>query len=110
MISECLALALYFEARGEGSRGLEAVAETLMNRGGDICLVIEDACEPYWQKVPFDIRGAEKVREIIVKLEEGHKTNLTNGAKFFSRGLPSWAIKPVHIGHHYFYQEKPRVN
>jgi len=107
LAAACLATALYFEARGESTRGLEAVAEALLNRGGDVCAVVEHACKPYWHlTTKLDVIGATKAHDVVERVMAGYRSDFTKGATFFSRGLPSWAARPIRIGGHWFYHEK----
>ena len=49
---QCLASALYHEARGEPFKGKLWVAKVVLNRGGDVCKVIYQKDQFPWTKNP----------------------------------------------------------
>lgn len=129
---ECLAEALYFEARGETVKGQFAVAEVIMNRvdsprfPNSVCGVVNQgtgrkyACQfsytcdglPETIAEPAAWNVAGKIaREVI----DGAPRALTEGATFYhTRAVkPYWAksfTKTAAIGDHQFYRAGYRVS
>ena len=128
---ECLASAIYFEARGEGIKGQAAVAEVILNRvdlpnyPNSVCGVVHqnaehrNACQFSYacdgrsdamaQAAPR--ARAEKLAAIMLA---GRPRTVTDGATHFhATGVnPSWARKMTRtasIGHHRFYRSGTRV-
>lgn len=130
--SECLAEALYYEARGEGTEGEKAVAEVVLQRTRDanyphtICGVVYEGVQPNRKDCQFSFacdgalrkpkeRGtwehvrvlAEKIVTGAVKLagETGH------AIAYHSVDVdPVWAgemIETAQIGNHIFYRRDP---
>jgi spore germination cell wall hydrolase CwlJ-like protein len=127
--SECLAEALYYEARGEGTEGEKAVAEVVLQRTRDrnyprtICGVVYDGVEANRRDCQFSFacdgavlrpkdryvwsqvrQLAEKIVTGAVKLagETGHAI-----AYHSVDVAPAWAEtmrKTVQIGNHIFYR------
>lgn len=127
---ECLADALYFEARGESIQGVFAVGEVIMNRvdspeyPNSICGVVHQgsgkkfACQFTWtcdnnsdaigNKAAFARVG--KVAKLLI---DGLPRRLTAGATHYHTKAvhPSWANrfpKTASIGAHYFYKQPTR--
>lgn len=122
---ECLARAIYFEARGESIKGQAAVAEVVVNRTESphfprtICGVVQQSggggcqfsfiCDGKSDKVAD--RNAWYVAEKIASAYvEGTPRTLTEGATYFHTPAvkPSWARRfpmTVRIGAHYFYRQ-----
>ncbi len=128
---ECLAEALYFEARGESVKGQFAVAEVIMNRvdspkfPNTLCGVINQgtgrkfACQftytcdgvPEVISEPRAYKRVAKVAEIMI---EGAPRALTNGATYYhtTHVSPKWArsfVKTTSIGVHEFYRAPTRL-
>ena len=121
---ECLATALYFEARGEGIKGQAAVAEVILNRVESptfpqtICGVVNQGNSRGCQFSftcdgrPENIRdrGAWTVAGKIARaMIDGAPRKLTDGATYFHTPAvkPSWAKrfeKTTKIGRHIFYR------
>jgi hypothetical protein len=129
--TQCLAQALYYEARGEGVRGEKAVAEVVFNRvhsrlfPHSICGVIfegasiEGGCqfsftcngEMHVAKSHYDWTRARVLAGAImagvVKLD-----NETEGATFYHADYvdPDWdhLVRTVQIGNHIFYRRASR--
>ena len=120
---ECLAKALYFEARGEPRKGRRAVAEVILNRvdrdefPDTICDVVHDThtgCQFSWTCTGEDTtpRNLKVYRTTLVLAErmiENDERPLTGGATHFhnSQVSPAWAgrlDKTVTIGGHHFYR------
>ncbi len=121
---QCLATALYFEARGEGVKGQAAVAEVILNRVESpsfprtICGVVNQSnsrgcqfsftCDGRPERIGD--RGAWQVAGKIARVMiDGAPRRLTDGATYFHTPSvrPSWAKrfeKTAKIGRHIFYR------
>ncbi len=125
---ECLAHAIYFEARGESDAGRRAVAMTVMNRvrsnrfPDTICKVVKQGegaihrCQfsYYCDGRPELIHEAavyKEIKDLARKVVERHiLADPTGGATYFhaTRILPNWAKqmkKTTRIGRHVFYRD-----
>ncbi|MBC7157456.1 MAG: cell wall hydrolase [Rhodobacteraceae bacterium] len=126
---DCLATALYFEARGETVEGQFAVAEVILNRvdapefPGDVCAVVNQgggggcqfsfACDGR----PETIREAgafDTVARVARVMLDGAPRDLTEGATYFhTRGArPRWSRvfeRTAAIGAHLFYRAPDRL-
>jgi spore germination cell wall hydrolase CwlJ-like protein len=124
---DCLATALYFEARGEGLDGQAAVAEVILNRTGlpgfpgTVCAVVRDgagdgadgcqfsyACDGR-SDVVTDRTSYEVAERIAAAMMAGAPRSLTDGATHFHNDAvrPSWAsrfARTARIGDHTFYR------
>ena len=130
---ECLAEALYFEARGETIRGQFAVAEVIMNRvksarfPDSICGVVNQGTGKKYQcqftytcdGIPERIhepRAWERVGKVARAILDGRAPmNLTNGATHYHTTAvrPRWSrtyTKTASIGVHLFYRHTWRVS
>ncbi|MBC7144666.1 MAG: cell wall hydrolase [Thioclava marina] len=126
---QCLSKALYFEARGEGVKGQQAVAEVILNRvddprfPGSICGVVHQSnrrgCQFSWycdgkaDRVNNSAAYA-KVAKVARAMIDGAPRSLTVGATYFhTRTIrPSWSRrfdKTASIGHHVFYADPIRT-
>jgi len=114
----CLAEALYYEARGEGSAGQKAVAEVILNRVDhprfpkSVCGVVNQSGQfSYHGRVSkrFSEKAAyQRAKHIAKAALAGAPRNLTGGATYFHTGgvRPSWSRKftrTTRIGSHIFY-------
>lgn len=128
---ECLAEALYFEARGESVRGQFAVGEVILNRvesaayPQSLCGVVKQgtgrkyACQFSYNcdgnpKVVHEQDAWDRVGKIAAILLEGASRDLTEGATHFhTRAVnPSWArsyTRTTEIGAHLFYRAPVRT-
>jgi len=125
----CLSRAIYWEARGDGADGMEAVANVVMNRLGfedfpnTICEVVaqgreQGACQFSWlcDDHSIDAKDDESyaiAKEIARKAINRQLTDRTGGALYFHQRKvsPSWSaefIKTVEIGEHVFYKPPSR--
>lgn len=124
---ECLAEALYFEARGETVRGMFAVGEVILNRVDSsrypdtLCNVINQGtgrkygCQFTYTcdgnpEVIHEPRAWERVGKVAAILIEGAPRALTGGATHYHTKAvnPSWAQRyprTASIGSHYFYRQ-----
>ncbi|OUD10408.1 cell wall hydrolase [Marivivens niveibacter] len=128
---ECLAEALYFEARGESVRGMFAVGEVILNRVDSarfpdtVCDVVNQgtgrryACQFTYTcdghaEVISEPRAWERVGKIARLLIDGAPRELTNGATHYhTRAVnPSWArvfTRTAAIDSHLFYRQPVRT-
>jgi spore germination cell wall hydrolase CwlJ-like protein len=121
----CLARTIYWEAKGEGIAGMEAVANVVMNRLGHegfpntICEIVmqgqeQSTCQfSWWCDGRMDAAEEEKsyaiAREIARKALNQQLTDRTNGALYFhhEKVTPSWSAeytKTTKVGEHVFYK------
>jgi len=121
----CLSRTIYWEARGDGAAGMEAIANVVMNRLGHegfsntICEVVmqgreQGACQfSWWCDGRSDDAGEEKsyaiAKEIARKALNRQLTDRTGGALYFHqrKATPSWSteyIKTVEVGEFVFYK------
>lgn len=115
----CMAEALYHEARGEGARGQAAVAEVILNRTesrqfpSTVCGVVNQPSQFSYTiggRKPISNKGAYlRAREIAKTALAGAPRNLTGGATYFHTPAvsPAWAHRfqrTVQIGQHIFYR------
>lgn len=124
---QCLAEALYFEARGETLRGQFAVAEVILNRVASpaypstVCDVVHQGtgrkyacqftytCDGLPEKIS-EKRAWARVGKVANAMLTGSPRGLTQGALFYhtKHVRPSWAAKfkkTATIGVHYFYRK-----
>lgn len=124
---QCLAEALYFEARGESVEGLFAVGEVILNRvesglfPGSVCGVINQGTgQLYACQFTFRCDGAieeiheyaawQRVGKVARILLDGAPRQFTDGATYYhTRAVsPSWSRRfdrTASIGAHYFYRQ-----
>lgn len=128
---ECLAEALYFEARGETVRGMFAVGEVILNRVDSdaypdtLCDVINQGtgrkygCQFTYTcdgraEVIGEPRSWDRVGKVARILIDGAPRALTGGATHYHTKAvnPSWAQRfprTAAIGSHYFYRRPVRT-
>lgn len=108
---DCLAQAVYYEARGESTLGQKAVAYVVINRGKP-CKVIKCGafswkCKP--QKAPYGEAwiAAQSVAKYVWNNPE---LDVTQGATHFHSGKKPYWVRSMDfttkIGRHYFYRDK----
>lgn len=121
---ECLATALYFEARGEGVKGQVAVAEVILNRVDSavfprsICGVVNQSnsrgcqfsytCDGLSDRVG-DKRAWTIAGKIARAMIDGAPRALTDGATYFHTPAvkPKWSRRferTAQVGRHIFYR------
>jgi spore germination cell wall hydrolase CwlJ-like protein len=121
----CLARSIYWEARGEGDAGMEAIANVIMNRTGQegfpntICGVVKQgqeqgACQfSWWCDGRSDDATEEEpyshAKEIARKALNRQLQDRTGGALYFHnrKFTPNWSseyIKTVVVGEHVFFK------
>lgn len=114
----CLALNVYFEARGEPLHGQVAVAEVTLRRaassGKPVCQEVFTDAQFSWTASADDLKVLNKVAwadaEWAAKHAANAETNFSGGATHFHATYvkPKWARKlcrTVQIGQHIFYKE-----
>lgn len=128
---ECLAEALYFEARGESVRGIFAVGEVILNRVDSqlfpdtLCTVINQgtgrkyACQFTYTcdglaETIAEPRAWERVGKVARLLIDGTNRDLTGGATHYHTKAvnPNWARvypRTATIGSHHFYRKPVRT-
>ncbi|HJV34614.1 cell wall hydrolase [Geomonas sp.] len=123
----CLSRSIYWEARGDGAAGMEAIANVVMNRVGhqgfpdSVCKVVKEGrqqgvCQFSWwcdhrSHVAKDEKSYALAKEISRKALNRQLPDRTHGALYFHHRKvhPSWSkkyIKTVQVGELVFY--KPR--
>jgi len=121
---ECLALNIYYEARGESRKGRAAVGHVTMNRvehrayPNDVCSVVyqkwKSTCQFSWVCSKNLPRIRQEIYEDIYKQAETiyhrEKDTVTRGATHFHSTYvqPSWAASKritAEIGRHIFYKK-----
>lgn len=122
--TSCMAEALYYEARGEGVRGQEAVAEVILQRTrskahpNSVCGVVH---EPHQFSYRYDgsmqhkpeSAAWEAANDLAARILKGDVvTSMTRKAMFYHTVdvLPDWAstmVMTARIGDHIFYRPKP---
>jgi spore germination cell wall hydrolase CwlJ-like protein len=120
---ECLARNAYFEARGEGTRGMTAVTHVVINRtkdrrgrwGTTPCQVINqrhgNRCQFSWVCRPqriTDQKTYARVRDLVTQVYRGAISDTTGGATFFRHirlsGLWGNMTRTATIGQHAFFR------
>jgi len=123
--AECLALAMYFEARAEGREGMRAVGHVILNRREDprfpsgVCSVVQEGgpgrgCQFSWycdgrSDVPTHRRSWRIGGALAYQLLAGRLEDTTGGALFYHA---TWIDVPWKrertktrvIGQHAFYR------
>jgi spore germination cell wall hydrolase CwlJ-like protein len=126
---QCLAKALYFEARGEGPKGQAAVAEVILNRVENpnyphsICGVVNQGnsrgcqfsytCDGHADAIR-EPAAWERAGKIARAMIDGAPRELTDGATHFHTPAvrPAWAsrfARTAQIGRHIFYRQPLRT-
>ena len=129
---QCLAEALYFEARGESVKGQFAVAEVILNRVDNarfpdtVCGVINQGTGRKYQcqftyscdghaEVIAEPRAYERVGKVARLVLSGAPRKLTDGATYYHTKAvrPSWSRKftrTTTIGVHHFYRPQTKLS
>ncbi|WP_212524436.1 cell wall hydrolase [Actibacterium sp. MT2.3-13A] len=129
---QCLAEALYFEARGESIKGQFAVAEVIMNRVASgaypdtVCGVVNQGTGRKYQcqftytcdgraEVISEKASYERVKKIAALMVAGAPRTLTSGATHYHTNAvhPRWARKfprTATIGVHHFYRQPTQLS
>jgi spore germination cell wall hydrolase CwlJ-like protein len=121
--STCLAQALYYEARGEGERGEEAVAEVILHRARSghhpdtICGVVHEPHQfSFLQdgstRRKLDPEAWKAANSLAARIIRGEiVTDMTRSATFYHQAdvRPGWAdafVRTAQVGNHIFYRLK----
>ena len=119
---ECMALAIYWEARGEGMRGMQAVGSVIKNRArhrafpDTVCEVVFQGgetppCQFSWwcdgkSDRPRNLNAWRTAMRAAEQVLHGHP-DPTRGALYFhsTQVKPKWRLQRVaRIGQHVFYR------
>lgn len=116
---KCLAQMIYSEARGEGQKGMVAVAYVAINRAEDpkypktMCAVVKQPYQFEGMTKPFkpeqEPSAWKQAKDVAILTMTGMLPDITNGAKYFHTPdiLPSWAKVKERVyllGNHIFYR------
>jgi len=114
----CMVATLYHEARGEGVRGMEAVASVVMNRAKQthrsVCSIVYERKQFSWVYETKDKHIKGNIMDILSithKALSGVLVDVTQGATFYHATYvkPFWAkhkVLTVQINNHIFYKDK----
>lgn len=115
----CLALNVYFEARGETTRGQYAVAHVTLNRakqnGSDICTEVFKRGQFSWTRHKFKIPSAKdeswKVAQEVARRVVDSKDNTGGATYFHSKNCKNTNVfknkkLTTKIGGHIFYANR----
>lgn len=117
----CLAKAVYFEARGENWKGMVAVAQVAANRiesdkfPDTYCSVVHQKNQFSWTKSKPKVKDKESWNQALavakVAYYVGFPQDITKGALYFHSGKnPGWSkkkfVKTATINNHKFYKER----
>ncbi|WGF88502.1 cell wall hydrolase [Marinivivus vitaminiproducens] len=123
---ECLAMTVYWEAKGEGRKGMDAVAAVVMNRVDasefptTVCGVVHDGgpdgpCQFAWycdgkDDTPDEAEMWAQAQQVAEAHLKGRSGDPTAGATYFHTGdaQPAWSedLEPTtRIGDHEFYKD-----
>jgi len=118
----CLAKNMYYEARGEGEKGMAAVGHVVMNRvqsrkfPSTPCAVIyqrsRSTCQFSWvcgRKSPMNREKYNLALRLATQVYLGHSVDVTHGALYFHAAYvrPYWSKvfrRTIRIGNHIFYR------
>ena len=115
---ECIARNVYHESRGEGTKGMLAVAYVTLNRAksgkfpSTPCEVVFQANQFSWVRNRPAVKDKdqyEDVKQIVKGVVDGKYKDVTNGATYFhARAIkPKWSNRmdcTAKIGNHVFYK------
>jgi len=127
----CLAMNIYFEARGESKMGQQAVGHVVMNRvehstyPDSVCEVVHQGgekqlyrCQFSWwcdglPDKPVDQKAWRQSFQLALNIYLGHSKDTTDGALWYHAAYvtPYWSKKLLQgprIGQHIFYLENRR--
>lgn len=101
--TECLAAAIYKEARGESLRGRLAVAQVVLNRG-EPCRVINQPHQFSWRAKSPPSWDADALKLATIVTNRGWATKNFYATHFHNRTVnPRWSGYITTIGAHSFY-------
>lgn len=114
----CLALAIYFEARGEPLEGQQAVAQVILNRVGlpyfpnTVCgVVFQDDQFSFPRRIPVHQKSWESSKKVAQQVLEGRTPNIVQCSDHYAKlGIEKVWMSDMKIiaviGNHIFYQSK----
>jgi len=125
METTCLAQALYYEARSEGVRGQEAVAEVILHRARSgrhpktICGVVREPSQFSFigdgsMLRELDIESWEKAKGLSERIMRREIVTSMTGRALYYHAVnvrPVWAdsmVMTAQIGNHVFYRQAPK--
>ena len=127
LATTCLALAIYFESRGEPTKGMKYTAHVVMNRADDkenaVCETVFEQRQFSWAN---ELRKLKSIESKVIKAKKRIKEteswedsvmiasetisrdkDITNGATYFNKrnmGVRfKTNVKPMRIGKHIYY-------
>lgn len=117
ILALCLALTVYFEARGEPLPGQHAVAEVVVNRarrsGRSVCVESFHPGQFSWNQtirhpVIREVRAWNKAQQVAQAALHGRSNYARGATHFHAAGMspPAWAsalCRVAKIGRHIFY-------
>ena len=105
---DCLATAIYKEARGEPVLGQLAVAQVVLNRGTNICRTVNQPGQFSWRansRLYYDEDAYNLARTI---LNRGYALRRFTATHFHNLTVtPNWTGYLITIGNHKFYKITP---
>ena len=112
---ECLTRVIYHESRGQGEKGMIAVAFTTLNRVKDsrfpktICGVVFEKHQYSWTKhnPPIKEKDAyEEAKQVALEVIKGKHRDMTKGSLYFNsnHSQPRGTICTIRIKNHSFYK------
>lgn len=119
----CLALNIYFEARGEPESGQYAVAHVTMNRvrqnGTSICKEVHKPHQFSWTRMKYRVphKNNEEWKQAIRIARSVHsRPDPTKGSTYFfnphkcsnTKSIVTGRVKKTRIGAHVFYANKTK--
>ena len=105
--TECLAAAIYKEARGESLKGRLAVAQVVLNRG-EPCVVINQPNQFTWRKTDRLNWDRNSLNLATIILNRGYSLKGFKATHFHNHTVqPNWSGYITTIGAHKFYYLKP---
>ena len=112
---ECLTRVIYHESRGQGEKGMIAVAFTTLNRVKDsrfpktICGVVYQKSQYSWTKHNPPIKekdSYEEAKQLALEVIKGKHKDITKGSLYFNsnHSQPRGTICTIRIKNHSFYK------
>ena len=113
----CLALAIYFEARGENLMGQKAVAQVVINRVED-ARYPDTVCGVVWEPKQFsfthdgkpekmyEVEARETAMQVAEEALQGNGLNITSTHYHSNKVMPYWKTHyklDGRVDNHYFY-------
>ena len=106
--TDCLAAAIYYEARDQPIQGQLAVAQVVLNRGVNLCKTINQPGQFSWRtksRIYYDERSYLLAKKII---HQGYAIRGFKATHFHNLSTnPNWSGYMTTIGAHKFYRPLP---